>query len=104
MIWACANGMGLSEMTQHLQMWDFVCLNQFTENRIINFMNHQHGYFENPIHIQNACYMPSKHPCFSTKLKDKCIVRWSYPKGTQWKYLFETKHFRNEYAHILFCN
>ncbi|EFN61216.1 Mitochondrial enolase superfamily member 1 [Camponotus floridanus] len=96
--WSCANGVGLSEMNQHLQMWDFICLTQSTEKQhMIEFVNHQHGYFENPIHIQNACYMPPKYPGFSTKLKNKCIARWSYPEGTRWQYLFDTKHFQNEY-------
>ncbi|XP_029161965.1 mitochondrial enolase superfamily member 1-like [Nylanderia fulva] len=95
-IWGYANGVGLGEMIQHLQMWDFVCLNQTTENRMIEFVNRNHGYFKNPVHIQNACYMPPKDSGFSTKLKDKFIVRWSYPDGTRWKYLFITKHFKNE--------
>ncbi|KMQ91098.1 mitochondrial enolase superfamily member 1-like protein [Lasius niger] len=95
-VWGCANGVGLGEMVQHLQMWDFVCLSQTTENRMIEFVNRNHGYFKNPVHIQNACYMPPKHSGFSTKLKDKFIVRWSYPGGTRWKYLFKTGHFKNE--------
>nr|XP_012226350.1 PREDICTED: mitochondrial enolase superfamily member 1-like [Linepithema humile] len=102
-VWLHGDGLGLSEMGQHVQMWDYVCLNRANEirltqenpayfnNRIIEFVNYQHGYFENPVYILKGFYMPPTHPGFSTKLKKKCTARWSYPDGTQWQHLIKIK-------------
>lgn len=80
-----AGGVGLCEMIQHLQMWDYICLSQTTENRVIEFVDQQHEHFEDPVRIENACYMPPMSPGYSTKLKNESIVEYAYPEGNQWK-------------------
>ncbi|XP_012534716.1 mitochondrial enolase superfamily member 1 [Monomorium pharaonis] len=80
-----AGGIGLCEMVQHLQMWDYICLSQTTENRIIEFVDQQHEHFMDPVCIRNACYMPPMHPGYSTKLKEESIREYVYPEGTRWK-------------------
>nr|XP_034185591.1 mitochondrial enolase superfamily member 1-like [Osmia lignaria] len=84
-----AGGVGLCEMVQHLQMWDFICLSGTTENRVIEYIDQQHEHFEDPVVVQNACYMPPKQPGYSAKFKDDCIRKYSYPDGEQWKYMYE---------------
>lgn len=80
-----AGGVGLCEMVQHLQMWDYICLSQTTENRMIEYVDQQHEHFENPTRIKNAHYMPPLDPGYSTKLKKECILEYAYPEGTYWK-------------------
>jgi len=63
---------------------------------MLEYASHQHGYFEDPVFVRNAAYLLPNRPGFSTQFKNKCIARWSYPEGTRWKYLFKTKHFKNE--------
>ncbi|XP_076752818.1 mitochondrial enolase superfamily member 1 isoform X2 [Xylocopa sonorina] len=84
-----AGGVGLCEMVQHLQMWDFISLSATTENRVIEYVDQQHEHFENPVRIQNACYMPPTSPGYSTKLKEDGIKKYSYPDGQQWKDMYE---------------
>ncbi|KMQ89858.1 mitochondrial enolase superfamily member 1-like protein [Lasius niger] len=80
-----AGGVGLCEMVQHLQMWDYICLSQTTENRMIEYVDQQHEHFENPVQITNAHYMPPVNPGYSTKIKDECILKYAYPEGEYWK-------------------
>ncbi|XP_018308826.1 mitochondrial enolase superfamily member 1 [Mycetomoellerius zeteki] len=80
-----AGGIGLCEMIQHLQMWDYICLSQTNENRLIEFVDQQHEHFENPVQIKNACYMPPTSPGYSTKLKKTSILEYAYPEGNYWK-------------------
>ncbi|XP_011640050.1 mitochondrial enolase superfamily member 1-like [Pogonomyrmex barbatus] len=87
-VWGHAGGIGLGEMNQHLQIWSFICLGN--HNAKMEYVSHQHGYFENPVHVSNFHFVLPKRAGFSTKLKDKCIVRWSYPEGSRWKDLFKT--------------
>ena len=84
-----AGGVGLCEMVQHLQMWDFICLSATTENRVIEYVDQQHEHFEDPVRVQRACYMPPTSPGYSVKFKDDCITNYSYPDGEQWKYMFK---------------
>lgn len=66
-------------------MWDYICLSQTNENRLIEFVDQQHEHFENPVQIKNACYMPPTSPGYSTKLKKTSILEYAYPEGNYWK-------------------
>lgn len=79
-----AGGVGLCEMVQHLQMWDFISLSGTTEDRVIEYVDQQHEHFENPVCMKNACYMPPMFPGYSTKLKQDCIEKYAYPYGGEW--------------------
>ncbi|XP_031840080.2 mitochondrial enolase superfamily member 1 isoform X2 [Nomia melanderi] len=84
-----AGGIGLCEMVQHLQMWDFVSLTGTTKERVIEYVDQQHEHFEQPVRIQNACYMPPMSPGYSTKLTDDCLENYVHPDGKQWKHMYE---------------
>lgn len=84
-----AGGVGLCEMVQHLQMWDFICLNGSTENRVIEYVDQQYEHFEYPVCIQNACYMPPTSPGYSTKFTEDSIKNYSYPNGEKWKNMYK---------------
>ncbi|KAJ8686859.1 hypothetical protein QAD02_022653 [Eretmocerus hayati] len=84
-----AGGVGLCEMVQHLQMWDYVCLSGTTENRLIEYVDQQHEHFECPTVIQNASYMPPSMPGYSTKMKDECLANFIYPNGKEWQQMFQ---------------
>ena len=84
-----AGGVGLCEMVQHLQMWDFICLSATTKDRVIEYVDQQHEHFEDPVRVQRACYMPPTSPGYSVKFKDDCITNYSYPDGEQWKYMYK---------------
>lgn len=53
-----AGGVGLCEMVQHLQMWDYVSLSGTMENRVIEYVDQQHEHFVTPTVVENAHYMP----------------------------------------------
>lgn len=76
-------------MVQHLQMWDFICLNASIENRVIEYVDQQHEHFEHPVYIQNACYMPPTNPGYSTKFTEDSIKNYSYPNGEKWKNIYK---------------
>lgn len=83
-----AGGIGLCEMVQHLQMWDFISLSGTTTDRVIEYVDQQHEHFENPVELRNARYMPPITPGYSTKLKNDCISNYIYPDGTEWQRIF----------------
>lgn len=89
-----AGGIGLCEMVQHLQMWDFICLSGTTTDRIIEYVDQQHEHFEDSVCIKNAHYMPSMSPGYSTKLKTDAINNYMYPEGKEWKRMYNEGVFR----------
>lgn len=43
-----AGGVGLCEMVQHLQMFDYIALSGSTNNRMIEYVDHLHEHFKFP--------------------------------------------------------
>ncbi|XP_055601593.1 mitochondrial enolase superfamily member 1-like [Uranotaenia lowii] len=84
-----AGGVGLCEMVQHLQMWDFTSVSCTTDDRMVEFVDQQHEQFVNPAEINsNACYIAPQAAGYSTELKPEAIAGYEYPVGTEWTKMF----------------
>ncbi|GLG96997.1 Mitochondrial enolase superfamily member 1 [Gryllus bimaculatus] len=83
-----AGGVGLCEMVQHLQMFDYVCLSGTKENRVVEFVDQQHEHFENPTVVKRAHYQVPIVPGYSTKLKPASAEAYEYPNGSKWQEMF----------------
>ncbi|XP_050304770.1 mitochondrial enolase superfamily member 1-like [Anthonomus grandis grandis] len=83
-----AGGVGLCEMVQHLQMWDFVALSGTSEGRVVEFVDQQHEHFVNPCVIKNAHYMAPTAPGYNTTMKPESIAAYVYPDGSEWESMF----------------
>jgi len=79
-----AGGVGLCELVQHLQFWDYVSLSGEKENRIIEWVDHLHEHFVNPINVKKANYIAPKVPGFNSEMKEESIATFSYPHGSYW--------------------
>lgn len=79
-----AGGVGLCEMVQHLQMWDYVSLSGSKEGRYIEYVDQQHEQFINPVIMKNAHYMAPEHPGYNTELHQDAILQYEYPHGLYW--------------------
>lgn len=55
-----AGGVGLCEMVQHLQMWDYVALSGTSDGRLIEYVDQQHEHFVDPVVVKNAKYLAPK--------------------------------------------
>lgn len=80
-----AGGVGLCEMVQHLQMFDYVALSGTKEGRFIEYVDQQHEQFVDPVVMQNAHYMAPNCPGYNTELKQEAIAEFEYPHGSYWK-------------------
>lgn len=59
-----AGGCGLSEVVQHLAMFDYVALGRATDmgGRLIEWADHLHEHFVEPARIVNGCYVTPTAP------------------------------------------
>lgn len=53
-----AGGIGLCEMVQHLQFWDYISLSCSKEGKFIEYVDQQHEHFKVPAVIKSAAYIP----------------------------------------------
>lgn len=51
-----AGGVGLCEMVQHLQMWDYTSVAATKIDRYIEYVDQQHEQFKHPAVVVNAHY------------------------------------------------
>ncbi|XP_055625030.1 mitochondrial enolase superfamily member 1-like isoform X2 [Toxorhynchites rutilus septentrionalis] len=84
-----AGGVGLCEMVQHLQLWDYTSVSCTMDKRMIEFVDQQHEQFVHPARIYaNACYIPPSAPGYSTELKPEAVSMFEYPVGSEWQRMF----------------
>ncbi|XP_068226526.1 mitochondrial enolase superfamily member 1-like [Palaemon carinicauda] len=83
-----AGGVGLCEMVQHLQIWDYISLSGTTENRLIEYVGHLREHFKYPRILKNCHYMPPLNAGYSVEMWEKSLMDYEYPYGPEWKKLF----------------
>ena len=79
-----AGGVGLCEYVQHLSMIDFIAFSGTLDDRIIEFVDHLHEHFVDPVKIRNGAYMVPNMPGYSITMKDVSMDTYSYPNGSYW--------------------
>ncbi|MFI2735532.1 enolase C-terminal domain-like protein, partial [Streptomyces sp. NPDC018711] len=79
-----AGGVGLCELVQHLSMFDYVALSGTTEDRVVEFVDHLHQHFLDPVVIDRGHYRAPTTPGFSATMKQASIDTYTFPHGTFW--------------------
>lgn len=79
-----AGGVGLCELVQHLSMFDFVALSGTTDDRVIEYVDHLHDHFLDPVVIRQGHYTAPTAPGFSATMRQQSIAEFTYPGGTFW--------------------
>ncbi|PIB29510.1 fuconate dehydratase [Maribacter sp. 4U21] len=80
-----AGGVGLCEYVQHLSMIDYIAISGSLDERIIEFVDHLHEHFFDPVVINNGAYMPPSLAGYSITMKPESLAEFSFPDGTFWK-------------------
>ena len=79
-----AGGVGLCEYVQHLSMFDFVCVSGSMENRIVEYVDHLHEHFLDPVVIRGGRYVPPTAPGYSITMRRESLDEYAYPDGAAW--------------------
>ena len=80
-----AGGVGLCEYVQHLSMIDYIAISGTLENRVIEYVDHLHEHFLDPVVIKNGAYMPPLEPGYSITMKSGSREKYAYPHGEAWQ-------------------
>jgi L-fuconate dehydratase len=79
-----AGGVGLCELVQHLSMFDYVALSGTTQDRVIEFVDHLHEHFVDPVRLREGRYLAPTAPGFSAQMHAASIAEYTYPGGGFW--------------------
>jgi L-fuconate dehydratase len=79
-----AGGVGLCEYVQHLSMFDFLAISGTMEDRVIEYVDHLHEHFLDPVVIRGARYMPPSRPGYSIEMKRASMETYRFPDGKIW--------------------
>lgn len=79
-----AGGVGLCEYVQHLSMIDFIAFSGTMQDRVIEYVDHLHEHFVDPVIIKNGAYMAPDQPGYSITMKSDSMDTYCFPNGTYW--------------------
>ena len=79
-----AGGVGLCEYVQHLAAFDFVCVSTTMKDRVIEYVDHLHQHFVEPVQIQQGRYLMPEKPGFSIEIREESLEQYSFPDGEIW--------------------
>ena len=82
-----AGGVGLCEMVQHLAMFDFVGVSASSTDRVLEYVDHLHEHFTDPVRIVAGHYLAPTRPGFSTTLRPESLRDYQFPNGAVWQQL-----------------
>ena len=79
-----AGGVGLCEYVQHLSMFDFIAVTGTMQGRLIEYVDHLHEHFEDPVILKGGRYMPPAKPGYSITIRESSRIAHRFPDGKVW--------------------
>ena len=79
-----AGGVGLCEYVQHLSMFDYLRVSMTMQDRVIEYVDHLHEHFLDPVVIRAGRYMPPHKAGYSIEIFPESLVQFSFPDGEVW--------------------
>lgn len=86
-----AGGVGLCEYVQHLQMFDYISVSASMTDRVIEFADHLHEHFVDPVRLRNGRYLPPQQPGYSIQMTAETLRDYVYSHGAVWQGMLVAK-------------
>ena len=80
-----AGGVGLCELVQHLAAIDHIAISGSLDGRMIEYVDHLHEHFLDPVEIRDARYILPTQPGYSAQLRPDSLARYRFPDGDEWR-------------------
>jgi L-fuconate dehydratase len=80
-----AGGVGLCEMVQHLSIWDYVACSGSFDGRVVEYVDHLHEHFVDPVRIAGGRYVCPTLPGYSVEMKPGSLADHQFPGGAAWR-------------------
>jgi L-fuconate dehydratase len=80
-----AGGVGLCEYVQHISIFDYIAVSGSLENRVLEYVEHLHEHFVDPVVVRDGCYIAPTAPGYSVTLRPESLAEYEYPSGPVWR-------------------
>jgi L-fuconate dehydratase len=81
-----AGGVGLCEYVQHLAVFDYLRVGRSLDGRMIEYVDHLHEHFADPVHVVDGRYRLPTAPGYSVTMKPESIAEYTFPDGPVWRH------------------
>ena len=82
-----AGGVGLCELVQHFSFFDYAAITGTQEGRFIEYVDHLHEHFAEPVRIENGRYVAPRRPGIGAEMNLASREQWTFPDGAGWRAL-----------------
>jgi L-fuconate dehydratase len=65
-------------------MFDYVAVSGSTETRWIEYVDHLHEHFADPVRVRGGRYLAPLQPGSSAEMLPGSIAEYAYPEGPAW--------------------
>src|SRR4029077_12639741 len=79
-----AGGVGLCELVQHVSAFDYIAVSGRLDGRMIEYVDHLHEHFIDPVVIADGAYRLPSRPGYSAERRPESIARYRFPDGAEW--------------------
>jgi len=79
-----AGGVGLCEHVQHLALIDYVAVSGSLAGRRVEYVDHLHEHFTDPVSVRGGRYQAPAAPGYSTEMRPESVRAYAYPHGPAW--------------------
>src|SRR5918995_1629098 len=86
-----AGGVGLCEYVQHLSVFDYIAIGASLDDRILEYVDHLHEHFVDPVRMEGGRYMPPSAPGYSIAMKPESLATYEFPNGSMWTHQTKSK-------------
>jgi L-fuconate dehydratase len=80
-----AGGVGLCEYVQHLSIFDYLAVSCTQQDRVIEYVDHLHEHFIDPVVIRRGHYMLPQRAGYSGEIFPESLEKFAFPDGATWK-------------------
>jgi L-fuconate dehydratase len=80
-----AGGVGLCEYEQHMSLFDYIAVSASLERRVLEYVDHLHEHFLDPVVIRRGRYLAPAQAGFSVTMKPESLDAYEFPRGRAWQ-------------------
>jgi L-fuconate dehydratase len=75
---------GLCEHAQHLAAFDYLCVGASLHHRVLEYVDHLHEHFRDPVVVRDARYRMPEQPGYSIEMRPESLEQYRFPDGPAW--------------------
>jgi len=70
---------------QHFSFFDYAALSGSMQERTIEFVDHLHEHFTDPVRVVGGRYAAPSAPGIGARMHEDSLATWEFPDGDGWR-------------------